>query len=312
MLALMGADPKISFLIATDDHPPDLDRFFDSLMRQTLAPTDYECIIIDPSRTHDYAPAYERALRRKAESLRLHYEPIEKGGRARAYNRGLALCRAPIVLFFGDDYLAGPKTAETHLQFHRQHPDRALVGVGAAILVDELRTHFSVWAEESGELYGVPFSKDMKSVPDSFFYIGNTSVKRDFLQQAGWFDESFQFHAWDDFELGLRMRRLGMKSTYLPEATAEHVHDLPLEERCRVMVQAGQCAAVFDRKYGGPQPWHPKCRIPPWWHRTLALRSRLKFAVRGRESDLIAYYRRRLDASFVAGYRIAAGPALAR
>ena len=306
----MDGDPKISFLISTDDHPPDLDRFFGSLIEQSIAPTDYECIVIDSSRTTEYAPAYQRALRRKNENLRVHYEPIAKGGRASAYNRGLPLCRAPIVLFFGDDYLANPRTAEAHLRFHREHPERNLVGVGSAILVEEMRSHFSVWAEESGELYGVPFSKNMTSVPEHFFYIGNTSIKREFLLEAGPFDENFQFHAWDDYELGLRLTKLGMKSAYVPDATAQHVHDLPLQERCHAMVHAGQCAAVFDRKYGGWQPWHRKCRIPPWRHHVSAMRSRFKYAVRGRESDLIAYYRRRLDASFVTGYRIAGGPAL--
>jgi hypothetical protein len=101
-----------------------------------------------------------------------------------------------------------------------------------------------------------------------------------------------------------------MKSVYVPDSIAQHVHDLPLEDRCRTMVQAGQCAAVFDRKYGGWQPWHEKCRIPPWRHHVSALRSRLKYAVRGRESDLTAYYRRRLAAFFVTGYRIASGPAV--
>ena len=95
----MHSDPKISFLIAADDHPPDLDRFFGSLIGQTLPASDYECIVVDTSHTHDYAAAYERTLKRKPEALRLHYEMIDKGGRASAYNRGLALCSAPIILF---------------------------------------------------------------------------------------------------------------------------------------------------------------------------------------------------------------------
>jgi GT2 family glycosyltransferase len=306
----MDGKPQISFLIAVDDHPPDLDRFFGRLIGQTLAPGDYECIVVDSSHTHDYAPAYGRALQRKPENMRLHYEVTAKGGRAGAYNRGLVLCRAPIILFSGDDNLPGHRAAEIHLRFHREHPERHFVGVGSSLLPEELRTHFSVWSEQSGELYGVPFSKDMTSVPDSFFYAGNTSIKHEFLREAGPFDENFRFHAWDDFEMGLRLGKLGMKSVYLPEATAEHVHDLPLEERCRAMVNAGQGAAAFDRKYAGRHPWQAKCRLPPWWHRTKARWSRLKFAMLGRDSDLTAYYRRTLDASFVAGYREAAGPAV--
>jgi glycosyltransferase involved in cell wall biosynthesis len=116
--------PKISFLIATDDHPPDIDRFLHALMSQTLAPTDYEVVIVDASGTDDYGPGYELALKRKDARLRCHFERIAAGGRAKAYNRGLEICRAPLILFFGGDGIAGPRTAEAHLRFHESHPDR--------------------------------------------------------------------------------------------------------------------------------------------------------------------------------------------
>ena len=59
----MAEMPRISFLIAADDHPPDLDRVLDALLGQTLPPAEYEVIVVDASRMHDRAGAYERALR---------------------------------------------------------------------------------------------------------------------------------------------------------------------------------------------------------------------------------------------------------
>lgn len=306
----MHAVPKISVLIATDDHPPDLDLMFDRLMRQTLAPDEYECIVVDSSHTDDYGAAYERALQRKDPAFRLVYERSARGGRSRAYNHGLRLCRAPLILFLGDDSLPSPGTFETHLQFHQAHPARHLVGIGATLFPEPRRTHFSAWAETSGELFGVPFHRDMSSVPDAFFYAGNSSIKRDFLREAGEFEENFEFHAWDDYEIGLRLTALGMKSVFLPGATTEHHHDVTLRERCRLMQQAGQSAAAFDRKYPRPQQWHAKCRVPPWRYELSAMWMRARYLLRGRERDLIAYYRRRIDAAFVAGYRVAKGPAV--
>jgi len=303
----MAEQPKISFLIATDDHPPDLDCFFGALVAQTLSPDEYEVVIIDSSRTHDLGPAYEKCMTLKDARLRLVYEAIDKGGRAKAYNRGLPLCRAPIVLFFGDDFLAAPQTAEIHLKYHQENQALNLVGVGSAILPPELRTRFAAWLEESGELYGVPFSDDMTSVPENFFYIGNTSVKREFLKLAGSFDEAFPYHAWDDFELGLRLTKNGMKAVYLPAAKAEHVHDIPLRERCRAMMQAGECAVIFGRKYGGQHPWHDKCRIPPWRYRLHSAKVLLQYALTRSDEYIYSYYRARLALSFVAGYRRADG-----
>ena len=295
--------PKISFLIATDDHPPDLDRFFGALISQTLPPTDYEVVVVVSTRGHDYAGAYDRAQARKDARLRLHFETIDPGGRATAYNRGLQLCRAPIVLFFADDNIAAPQAAEVHLRFHEANPSLHQVGVGSMILVEELRTHFTTWLERSGELFGVPFSDDMTSVPESFFYSGNSSVKREFLLAAGPFDENFRYHAWDDYELGLRMSKLGMKARFLPQAKAVHIHDISLAERCRTMMRAGESATVFERKYGGDQFWRRKCRVPLWCFRLHGHISLLLYAILRRERHLFSYYRACLDASFVAGYR---------
>ena len=158
---------KISFLIATDDHPPDLDRFFGALINQTL-PHHY-MVIIDTTRSHGHAEACERARARKDAGLRLHFEAIDKGGRAKALNRGLQLCLAPVILFFADDSMATPQTAEAHLRFHEANPSLHQVGVGSMILAEDLRTHFTTWLERSGELFGVPFSDDMTSVPEKFF-----------------------------------------------------------------------------------------------------------------------------------------------
>ena len=295
--------PKISFLIATDDHPPDLDRFFGALINQTLPPTDYEVVIIDTTRSHGHAEACERARARKDAGLRLHFEAIDKGGRAKALNRGLQLCLAPVILFFADDSMATPQTAEAHLRFHEANPSLHQVGVGSMILAEDLRTHFATWLERSGELFGVPFSDDMTSVPERFFYAGNCSVKREFLRAAGPLDEDFRYHAWDDYELGLRLSKLGMKASFLPQAKAGHVHAISLAERCRTMTRAGESASVFERKYAGHQSWHGKCRVPPWRFRLDGLMSLLRYAILRRERHLLSYYRARLDASFVAGYR---------
>lgn len=295
--------PKLSFLIATHDHPPDLDRFFRALIGQTLPPDEYEAVIIDASGTRDHALAWQRALKLTDTRLRLHLESIPAGSRAKAYNYGAEKCRAPIILFFADDAIAAAHTAETHLRFHQDNPDRHRVGVGAMLLSKEFHTHFTIWLERSGELFGVPFTDDMTSIPDHFFYAGNSSVKRSLLREAGPFDERFPYHAWDDFEFGLRLSKLGMHASFLPDATAEHLHAITLTERCRTMTQAGESARVFEQIHRGDHPWRHKCRVPPWCFRGYGLVSLALHALSRRERFLISYYRARLNAAFVAGHR---------
>ncbi len=303
----MAISPKISFLIATDDHPPDLNAHLDALISQTLSPEDYEVIIVDSSRTHDYGPAVERCINLKKNRLRFLYKAIEKGGRANAYNYGLPLCDAPIILFFGDDFIATPQTAEVHLKFHEANREPNSVGIGSAILPSDLRTRFSVWLEESGNLFGIPFSSDMMFVPENFFYTGNTSVKREFLDLAGIFDDRYPYHGWDDYELGLRLTKIGMKSTYLTGATAQHVHSITLQERARVMLQAGECAAIFERSYKGSHAWQNKVKITPWQFQLYAYLYLVAYALTRHDGFMHSYYEAALDKNFVLGYREVGG-----
>ena len=99
------------------------------------------------------------------------------------------------------------------------------------------------------------------------------------------------------------MHKRGMQACFLPEARGEHFHVISMAERCRTMTRAGESASVFERTYGVDQFWRRKCRVPPWCFRVYGLISLLRYAILRRERYLISYYRARLDASFVTGYR---------
>ncbi len=245
----MSRRPKLSIISAVDDHPPDLDEFFGALGSQSIPPEDYEVLVVDATRRHEYGPAHQRFLASGCPQKNVTYHRIGKGGRAKALNFGLEQSSGEIVLFLGHDYIVTPEFARAHLAFHARRPKRYYVGVGAGLLPPELkREHFPRWLEASGELYGIPFSEDMTSVPEDFFYIGNASVKREFLREAGVFDEAYAHHAWDDYEMGLRLRAAGMKAVYIPDARAKHVHRIDLAGRCQSMRQAGEAAVVQDRE----------------------------------------------------------------
>jgi hypothetical protein len=49
----------------------------------------------------------------------------------------------------------------------------------------------------------------------SIFCVANVSAKR-ILDRAGLFDNDFPYPAWDDFEMGLRLRARGMKAFMSP------------------------------------------------------------------------------------------------
>jgi GT2 family glycosyltransferase len=294
---------RVSIVSAVDDHPPDLQLRFQALNSQTLPADLYEVIVVDATHQVDCQAALMRFRAGTEMRADISCHRVERGGRALALNRAVELATGNLVIFLGDDFVPPPEFAEAHLRLHRAHPEAEAVGIGSALLIPALRTPFSVWLEESGQLFGVPFRADMTSVPEDFFYVGNASVKRELLERAGRFDERFAHHAWDDLEFGLRLRAAGMKSQFVPDARADHVHRIDLNERERSVRYAGAAARVYITDHVENSAWFKTASLPSWLHWLRATAARMRLAVARNDDALIYWWKARLDAAFAAGYR---------
>jgi GT2 family glycosyltransferase len=294
---------RVSIVSAVDEHLPNLQVWFHALSSQTLSADKCEIIVVDPTHEADYEGALKRFRAETEVRADIRCRRVERGGRAHALNRALELATGDIIIFMGDDFLPPPGFAEAHLQFHQSYPEAEAVGVSSGILAPEFRTPFSVWLEESGQLYGVPFSADMTQVPEDFFYVGNSSVKRKFLDRVGRFNERFAHHAFDDFEFGKRLLAAGMKAHFVADARAEHIHNIDLPERERIARQAGAAIRVYESLYPENHSWLKTGRSFSWlqWLRVTAARCRL--AAAGTDEALVTWWLTRLDAALARGYR---------
>lgn len=302
----MRSAPHISIVISVHDHGQ-LDKSLDVLARQTVDPSLFEVIIVDPEHAPGTEPSVRRALATTAAALNARYIPIPRNGRAAAQNRGVAESSSDWLLFLADDFVPTERFVESHLQAHREHPGDHVVVIGPSVFPPDIEVNPVMrWLEDSGNLFGVSFTRNGGAIPDTFFYGANASVRRDFLLSAGPFDEDFPYHAWDDYEMGLRLARRGMKTIYAPEAAAYHYHSISLKERRRSIRQGGASAAIFDSKYPPPQPWHKDCGRHPFAIGLSAATSLVKFALLRRPADRETYYERVLTRAFVVGYREAA------
>lgn len=68
----------------------------------------------------------------------------------------------------------------------------------------------------------------------------------------GGFDESFAGYGWEDIELGLRLRRAGVRLRWEPQARTWHYHVEDLETARGKQVEAGRGAVYFWTKHGRP------------------------------------------------------------
>lgn len=281
---------------------PDLQSWFHALCNQSLPADDYEVIVVDGSYEADYDLALARFRAEKEVRAQISCHRIECAGRARALNYALEYATGELIIFLADDCLPSAGFAEAHVHFHEEHPEPAAVGISSAMLPPEYRNAFSVWLEQSGELFGVPFRADMVAVPDDFFYVANASVKRELLERAGRFDERFVHHAFDDVEFGFRLRAAGMRSRFIPEACVSHVHDINLRGRERAVREAGAAAKTYFSNHPEKKRWLWLPTWPCWFHRWRVASAGIWLAAAGTVRAQSTWWRARLDAAFAEGY----------
>lgn len=298
--------PFVSILVSAEDHSLDRERFIAACFAQTVAPELFEVVFVDDRDHEEFRQLLARYRSRYPEGPHLHYEILPGIHRARANNRAMQMARGQLLIFLGDDFIAPPTLVASHLALHQREPAKEVVGIGGSLLARREGNRFYRQIEESGALFGTAFSTTMHSVPTGFFYAGNTSVKRSFIEACGAFNENFPFDCWDDYEMGLRLVQQGMLSIYVPEATAEHDHALTLAERCRAMRRLGYSAVVHERIFPeSPQPWQKRLKRSPLGWKLRAWRYRFQHAVTGKSKDLGRHFNAVFDSHFVRGYRLA-------
>jgi GT2 family glycosyltransferase len=130
------------------------------------------------------------------------------------------------------------------------------------------------WLEHGGPQFTFWKAEGKTEVdPEDFFFSSNISVKRSFLlSKDALFDESFPAAAYEDLDLGHRLKQEGFILKYNKDAVGYHDHYTSLEDACRRMVTVGESGEVLARKLARP----PKGACASVIRKSL---SRLKFIV---------------------------------
>jgi GT2 family glycosyltransferase len=242
------ARPRLTVVVPTRDRWWYLRRCLELLARQACPPEEYEVVVVDDGST-DGTPGGVEALR-TGNGPRLRCLRRSALGPAAARNSGVREAEGEVVLFLGDDIMASPDLVARHMRYHRDTPDPGAAALGHVTWSPELRvTPFMRWLEDGGPQFAYRAIRDPDNVPPAHFYTANLSVKRAFMMKWGLFDESLRSAAFEDFDLGRRLARMGMRLTLLPDARAYHLHPTTIRSACQRMRRLGEAAAVLSRKY---------------------------------------------------------------
>ncbi|MEC4985608.1 MAG: glycosyltransferase family 2 protein [Oscillatoria sp. PMC 1068.18] len=241
-----------SIVIPTYNRLPILEKCLRSLENQQLKINSvvegYEVIVVDDGST-DGTLAW--LAKHSVEFPHVTTYLQSHQGAAAARNLGVEKAQGETIIFIDSDLVV----TENFLQ---AHADALVKGYA-----ETERIFTYGWVINTCN-FEHPTSEPYKITDYSaaYFATGNVAIARKWLLEAGLFDTQFQLYGWEDLELGVRLKKLGLKLIKCPEAVGYHWHpafslaDIPqLIDR---EIQRGRMGVIFYQKH---PTWEVKMMI---------------------------------------------------
>jgi len=253
----------ISIIIPTYNRKKILGKCLPMLERQQLSAhaslDGYEVVLVDDGSTDG---TVEWIGQNRAEFLHLRLLRQDHQGPAAARNLGVEQARGDTIIFIDSDLVV----TTGFLQAHLDGLARGRSQLGHERLFTYGRVVNTCNFED-------PWSEPYKVTDFSaaYFATGNVAIARIWLEKAGLFDTRFQLYGWEDLELGVRLKQLGLKLIKCPEAIGYHWHPpFTLDQMPRTIdreIQRGRMGVLFYQKH---PTWEVRLMIQmTWLHRLL-------------------------------------------
>jgi glycosyltransferase involved in cell wall biosynthesis len=253
----------ISVVIPTYNRKPILEKCLRAIEQQQLrgdsVVAGYEVVLVDDGSTDG---TLEWLDSHPSEFPHVRSLSQDHKGPAAARNLGVEQAIGDTIIFIDSDLVV----TEHFLQSHAD----ALVQGQKQLGSDRLFTYG--WVINTNN-FDNPTSEPYKLTDFSaaYFATGNVAIARKWLEKAGLFDTRFQLYGWEDLELGVRLKQLGLKLIKCPEAVGYHWHPpFALDQIPRMIdreIQRGRMGVLFYQKH---PTWDVRMMIQmTWLHRIL-------------------------------------------
>jgi glycosyltransferase involved in cell wall biosynthesis len=244
MSILRARSVFFSIIIPTYNRLPILQKCLLALEVQTIDPqvvTDYEIVVVDDGST-DGTIEWLQTSTAKLPHVKI-YEQAHQGASA-ARNLGVEKAHGDTIIFIDSDLVVTPI-------FLQSHADALLQGQ-QALGNDKLFTYGAVINTANFE---DPTSESYKIMDfsNAYFATGNVAIARHWLIEVGLFDLGFSLYGWEDLELGVRLKNIGIKMIKCPAAVGYHWHPaFSLDRIPRLIeqeIERGKMGVVFYQKH---------------------------------------------------------------
>ena len=242
----------LSVVIPTYNRKPVLIKCLKALETQKLNNLikDYEVILVDDGSTDG---TLEWLKKNATEFPHVITFSQSHQGPAAARNLGVQKAKGETIVFIDSDLVVTEKFLQAHAN--------ALAKGEKQIGSNRLFTYG--WVINTCN-FDNPTTEPYKITDFSaaYFATGNVAIPRKWLEEAGLFDTQFQLYGWEDLELGVRLKKLGLKLIKCPEAVGYHWHPpFNLEQIPRMIdreIERGKMGVVFYQKH---PTWNVKMMI---------------------------------------------------
>ncbi|MEA5570708.1 glycosyltransferase family 2 protein [Calothrix sp. UHCC 0171] len=233
-----------SVVIPTYNRKPILEKCLQALEVQQLshsAVTGYEVVLVDDGSTDGTLQWLEKC---KNEFPHVRVFSQNHQGPSAARNLGVEQATGDTIIFIDSDLVV----TETFLQSHAD----ALVAGKNKLGNDKFFTYGAVINTANFEN---PTSEPYKITDFSraFFATGNVAIAKHWLEKAGLFDTEFQLYGWEDLELGVRLKNLGLVLIKCPQAVGYHWHPAfnidQIPNLIDKEIQRGRMGVLFYQKH---------------------------------------------------------------
>ena len=252
-----------SVVIPTYNRQPILEKCLRALERQQIANrsevTGYEIVLVDDGSTDG---TLEWLQQNAAEFPHVRSLCQNHQGPAAARNLGVEEATGDTIIFIDSDLVV----TENFLQAHADGLSKGQLAQGSGRL-------FTYGQVINTCNFDNPTAESYKLTDFSaaYFATGNVAIARHWLQTAGLFDTRFQLYGWEDLELGVRLKQLGLKLIKCPAAVGYHWHPpFALEQVPSLIdkeIQRGRMGVLFYQKH---PIWEVRMMIQmTWLHRLL-------------------------------------------
>ncbi len=268
---VVGETVFFSVVIPTYNRQPILEKCLRALEVQELSASspvnEYEIVLVDDGSTDG---TLEWLLAHKEEFPHVRWFEQDHAGPAAARNLGVKQALGDTIIFIDSDLVVLPNFLQAHAEALVQGREKLASDSETVLSADRFFTYGAVVNTCN---FDHPTSEPYKITDFSaaFFATGNVAIAKHWLEKAGLFDTSFQLYGWEDLELGVRLKKLGLKLIKCPAAVGYHWHPpFNLEQIPRLIdqeIQRGRMGVLFYQKHPS---WEVRMMIQmTWLHRLL-------------------------------------------